>query len=176
MVTRDGIFMEFGSPRFAFALAFLASGMASTPALAVTATASFSVTATVVSGCQVTAPTAVFATNTTAKPATSSISVTCTNPTAYNVSLSAGRANGAITTSATKTTHKTDGSAAELQGHELLPDLVHAVNRDPMAGRDTVAETDGDYFQPAAVYGETAGRQFHTSAPSSDVMVVTVTY
>jgi len=99
-------FMKF--PVLAFALCILASGLASRPVLAATRTASFSVTATVVSSCQVSAPATASGTYTATRPSpTSPVSVTCTRPTPYNVSYSDGPPP-----SVTKTTQKTAGSEA----------------------------------------------------------------
>lgn len=71
----------------AFALGLLGAGLASTTALAATATASFAVSATVVSSCQATPPSvATYRTSAaTITNAASSVAVTCTIPTPYNV-------------------------------------------------------------------------------------------
>jgi spore coat protein U-like protein len=93
----------------AFALGFLALGLASRPALAATSTASFSVTVTVVSSCQVSAPATASGTYTgTRANAATPVSVACTNHTPYNVSHSTG-----LTPSVTEITRKTPGSDTE---------------------------------------------------------------
>jgi|GEM_PF-6331826 spore coat protein U-like protein len=74
------------------ALGFLSLLLVAMPAFAATATASFSVTATVQATCEVSAPATAskaYTAATTANAA-SNVSVTCTNPTPYNVSLGAG--------------------------------------------------------------------------------------
>ncbi len=97
--------MKFAS--LIFALCFLASALASKPAHAATLTASFSVSATVVSSCRASAPATAFGTYSAAGTnATSSVSVTCTNPTPYNVSYGTS-----LATSATATKRKMAGPA-----------------------------------------------------------------
>lgn len=130
-----------------FALGFLASAQASRPALAATITASFSVTATVISSCQVAAPVTASGTYTATRAnITSSVSVTCTNSTPYDVSYSAGLAPGAITT-----TRKT-------------------------AGPDTVAGTSRRSSQPDTVSGQTAGAQHVAPDAYTDLVTVSITY
>ena len=77
------------SPKLlAFIFGFLVSGLTLRPALAATATATFTVSATVVSGCQATPNTQAFSSYAAATTnATSTISVTCTQSTPYVVSL-----------------------------------------------------------------------------------------
>ena len=71
----------------AFALGLIGAGLASKTASAATATASFVVSATVVSGCQASPPSAAVngASTTTMTNAASSVAVTCTLPTPYSV-------------------------------------------------------------------------------------------
>jgi spore coat protein U-like protein len=165
---------------FGFALCFIALGLTSRPAPAATATASFSVTATVVSGCQVSAPAAVFGVYTAARAAPlsiSSVSVNCTSPTAYNVSLSAGRATGAATPTATDATRKTAGSASELLGHGLLAELARTAYPGQLADKDTVTGSGGSgYYQLHAADGQSAGAQSFAPGPYADLIIVTVTY
>ena|ERR1039458_5746567 len=93
----------------AFALGFLASALASRPSLAATRTASLSVTATVVSSCQVSVPAAAPRTYTVTRAnAATPVSIACTNPTPYHVSHSAS-----LTPSLTEITRKTSGSDTE---------------------------------------------------------------
>src|ERR1035437_2042366 len=93
----------------AFALGFLALGLASRPALAATSTASLSVTVTVVSSCQVSAPATASGTYTVTRAnATTPDSDTCTSHTPYNVSHSTS-----LTPSVTEITRKTSGSDTE---------------------------------------------------------------
>lgn len=93
----------------AFALGLLASGQASRPIHAATLTASLVVTVTVVSSCQVSSPATTAATYAPVRAnAASSISVTCTMPTPYNVSH-----NTSLTPSVSEITRKSSGSDTE---------------------------------------------------------------
>ena len=129
------------------ALGFLALAQVSRPALAATITASFSVTATILSSCQVAAPATAPGTYTATRAnITSSVSVTCTNPTPYNVSYSAG-----LAPSATTTTRKA-------------------------AGPDTVAGTGSRSSQPDTVSGQSAGAQHVVPDAYTDLVTATITY
>jgi spore coat protein U-like protein len=77
---------------FAFVLGFLVLDLAAKPALAATSTTSFGVSATVLAAsCQASAPpTASGAYAAVRANAASNVSVTCTNPTPYNVNLTSG--------------------------------------------------------------------------------------
>ena len=80
----------------AFALGLLVLWLPSRPALAATPTASFGVSAMVQATCVVSASDAKFGTYAEAMvKATSTVSVSCTNSTPYNISLSASPASDA---------------------------------------------------------------------------------
>jgi len=130
-----------------FALGLLASALASRPDIAATLTASFSVTATVNSSCQVSAPATASRSYTTARanPA-SSVSVNCTNPTPYNVSYSSGPAPS-ITTTMRKT-----------------------------AGSETVPGNGNGSPQPGAAFGQPAGARHDVPGANADLVTITVTY
>jgi spore coat protein U-like protein len=162
--------MKFAS--LIFALCFLASTLASRPALAATATASFSVTATVVSSCQASTPATAFGANTAARVnAASPASVTCTSPTPYNVSLSAE-----LAPSVTVTTRRTAGPASDSPGSALLPDSAHTGNWGRTASAGTVAGTARGPSQPRDGYGRTAWSQYVAPGAFADSVTVTVTY
>jgi len=131
----------------AFALGLLASALASTPALAATATASFSVSATVLSSCQVSAPATAYGVFTAARAtAASPASVICTSPTPYNASLSAE-----LTPSVTVTTRKT-------------------------AGAGTLPRTGNGPSQQRNSNGRTAWSQYVAPGAFADSVTVTITY
>jgi len=80
-------------------LAFLVLGIASKPAAASTATANIAVSATVNANCIISANPLAFGTYTGAQnQATTTLSVTCTNTTPYNVGLNPGATSGATVT------------------------------------------------------------------------------
>jgi spore coat protein U-like protein len=108
--------MKFAS--LLFALGFLASALASRPALAATQTASFSVTVTVASSCQISASATASGTYTATRAnAATPVSVTCTNSTPYNVSHSTG-----LTPSITEISRKAAGP--EIGNGSSQPDAV----------------------------------------------------
>ena len=92
-------------------LAVLTLGIASTPASATTTvTTTFGVSATVQATCLISATALSFGTYTgVVANSTSTVSVTCTNTTTYNVSLNPGTATGA-----TVTTRKMGGPSGAL--------------------------------------------------------------
>jgi len=158
---------------FGFAMGFLAMGLTSSSALAATSTASFSVTATVVSDCQASVPATAFGAYQSSRAA---VSVTCTNPTTYNVSLSSGRTTDAITRNSTQTMLKTVGFVSESLGHGLRPELAHTTNWSRTTGRDSVASTGGGYSQQHPVNGLAAKAKNFAPSPYDDLIFVTVTY
>jgi len=154
---------------FAFALGFLTAGLAPIPALAATSNASFAVSVTVQAGCQVSAPVAALAVYTTAgSSATSAVSVTCTVPTPYNVSQSAGRTTGV--------TGMTTGLASASLDHALLPHSGHNNKWGWVAGTDTVARNDSGSVQPHAVFARTAEAEVAALGAFADTITTTVTY
>lgn len=157
---------------YAFALVFLALGMVSRPAHAATLTATLSVSATVVSSCQISAPATAFGTYTARRAsAASPASVACTSPTPYNVSLSSGQAH-----SATETTQISAGPTADLLGPALLPASTHAVNWERMAGAYAVAAPGSGSLQPHAVSGPSTGAQQVAPGAYADSVTITITY
>jgi spore coat protein U-like protein len=131
----------------AFALGFLASALASRPVLAATQTASFSVTVTVVSSCQISAPAIAPGSYTAARAnPTSPVSVNCTMPTPYNVSYRTDPAP-----SVTVTTRKS-------------------------ASPETAPGTSNRFPQPDAASGQPAGAQHDTPGTNADLVTVTITY
>lgn len=169
------------SARLKLAFTLLALGMAALPAVAATVSASFSVSVTVVSGCQVTAPTMVDA-STRARATASSVSVACTYPTAFNVSLATEPAMGTTAKSATGTAGKASGSASNVPGDGLLPRLAQSVNWTPstvgsgMTGRSGMNGAGRGFFEAHTAYGESSRAQSPASGQRASLIVVTVTY
>jgi spore coat protein U-like protein len=154
---------------FAFALGFLASGLAPRPALAATASASFAVTVTVQAACQVSAPATAFGTYATAGArATSAISVACTIPTPYNVSRSAGLA--------ASDTRRVTASAPVLTSDASLTNFARSIYRGRMAGTNPMAGSGNGASQPYTVSGLTAGARFVAPGAYADTITVTVSY
>jgi spore coat protein U-like protein len=68
--------------------------------------------------------------------ASSTVTVTCTNTTPYNIGLSAGLATGA-----TVTTRSMTGPASALLGYHLFSNSRYSLNWGVTIGTDTVAGT-----------------------------------
>lgn len=158
---------------YAFALGFLALGLGSKAADATTTTTTtFAVSATVQATCLVSASPMSFGTYTGAVVnTTSTVSVTCTNTTAYNVGLSAGLASGA-----TVTTRQMTGPSSAVLGYSLFSDSSRSVNWGSTIGTDTVTGTGNGSSQALTVYGQTAAGQYVTPGSYTDTITATVTY
>jgi len=157
---------------FAFALCFLASTLDSSHVLAATLSTTLSVSATVVSSCRASAPATAFGTySATGTNATSSVSVNCTNPTAYDVSYSTSQAPNA-----TAIKRNTDDPATDSLGHSLLSNSAYNVNRGRAAGAYAMPGTARGSSHPYASYGQAAGA--HPVAPGAfaDSVMISVTY
>jgi spore coat protein U-like protein len=160
------------SPLSVFALGFLAFGLAPRAAVAATATASFTVTATVQANCLVSASAMPFRVYTGAVlNATSGVSVTCTHPTPYNVVFSAGLAPGA-----TVVTWKMTGSVSGLLGRALASNSQGTVNWGQTVGADTVAGVGNDSAQTLSVRGQVSAGQQVVPSGYGDTIIVAVTY
>jgi spore coat protein U-like protein len=156
----------------AVALCFLVLGLATRPAVAATATTTFGVTATVQSTCLVSATALAFGTYTGAlATSTSTVSVTCTNTTPYNVGLSAGLATGA-----TVTTRQMTGPASALLNYAMFSNSTRTTNWGQTVGTDTVTGTGNGAAQALTVYGQVTAGQFVAPGAYTDTITATVTY
>jgi spore coat protein U-like protein len=155
----------------AFGAVALLAAFASDPAHAATATASFTITATVQATCLISATSMAFGTYTGAlAETTSTISITCTNTTPYNVGLSVGLGAGA-TVAARKMT-----SGANLLTYALYRDAARTQIWGTTVSTDTRAGTGNGVLQPLTVYGRLYAGQFVTPGAYSDTIIATVTY
>lgn len=142
------------------------------PAVAATATTTFSVTATVQATCLISGNNLGFGTYTgSAIPATTTLSVTCTNGTTYNVGLNAGTASGA-----TVTTRAMTGPASATLNYALYEDSGHTTNWGNTVGTDTKAGTGNGSAQTLTVYGQLASNQYPTPGSYTDTITATITY
>lgn len=156
--------MRFAS--LAIALGFLASGLALRPALAATSTASFAVTATVLSSCQASAPVAAFGSDPTARR--SPVSVTCNLPSPYNVSLSAALS--------ARVAAEMSGSGKILLNNALLSYSAHTLGRVRRAGTETTAGMGSGSSQAQAFSSQTVQERHVSSGAFADAITVTITY
>lgn len=147
-------------------------GLAPGSAVAATATTTFAVSATVQATCLVSATPMAFGTYTgVSATATSTVSVTCTNTTPYNVGLNAGTATGA-----TVTTRKMTGPGSAVLAYSLSSDAAHSVNWGQTVGTDTVAGTGNGSAQALTVYGQVAAGQYVAPGAYADTITATVSY
>lgn len=157
--------------------AIVSSGaMLSMNAIAATSTTTFGVSATVSASCSVSATALSFGTVDvlagTATDATTTVDVTCTNGTTYNVGLDAGTGSGA-----TVTARKMTGSTTNTLNYSLYSDSGRTTNWGNTVGTDTVASTGSGSAQSLTVYGRVPSGQSATTVDTyNDTITVTVTY
>ena len=159
-------------PVLCFSAAILA-GLPGSAALASTQTTTFQVTSTVQSACLIdSADDLNFGPYSGLKiDATSTINVTCTNTTPYNVGLDAGTSAGA-----TVTTRKMTGPGGALLAYALYSDAARTTNWGNTVGVDTVAGTGTGAQQTLTVYGRVAALQRPTPGSYADTITVTLTF
>jgi spore coat protein U-like protein len=88
---------------------------------------------------------------------TTSLSVTCTNGTSYNVGLNAGTASGA-----TVTTRAMTGPGGATLSYALYQDSGHSTNWGNTVGTDTKSGTGDGSAQTMTVYGNLSANQYPT--------------
>jgi spore coat protein U-like protein len=102
---------------------------------------------------------------------TSTISMTCTNTTSYNVGLSAGTATGATVTNRSMT-----GPASSLLAYKLFRDSGRTLNWGNALGTDTVAGTGDGITQSLTVYGQIPTAQYPRPGSYADTITAIITY
>ncbi len=166
--------MRIGKPATFMGLAAILCWGTSIPALAATATASFTVTATAMKACSISATPQNFGSYdpTAATPlnSTSTITILCTTGTEYNVGLNAGSASGA-----TVTTRKMTNGANTLN-YALYQDSSRTINWGNTVGTDTVGGTAGGTAATLTVYGQVPAGQNVPVGAYSDTVTATITY
>lgn len=153
-------------------LGFLTFSVALKSALAATASGSFGVSATVPATCLAAASSVRFGTyKAGAANATSNVSMSCTDSTPYNVSLSAGGARGASAASPEMT-------ALGLVWHGFVLASNNRENANPVheVGTDTVAGTGNGALQAITVRGQIPAGHSVAAGIYPDSITVTVTY
>ena len=155
------------------ALSMGSLGLWSASAAASIATSSFQVTATVLKACTVVASPLAFGNYSgTVVTANTTIGVTCTNTTPYNVGLDAGISSGATVT--TRAMTLAGGTATLLYG--LYQDSALSKNWGNTVGTDTQIGTGNGRLQTLTVYGQIPANQFPTPGAYADTITATVTY
>lgn len=154
------------------ALLGLACVAVASSASAATVTTTVAVTATVQATCLVSATSLGFGTYAGVQvDATSTVSVTCTNTTPYNVGLNAGLGTGA-----TVTTRQMTGPATAVLSYSLFQDTARTINWGTTVSTDTLAGTGNGAVQPLTVYGRIPASQFVTPGAYADTITATVTF
>lgn len=146
--------------------------MADGAALASTSNTTFSVTANVVSSCQISATALTFGTYTGSQTdATSTITATCTDTTAYTIGVSAGLGTGATVTS-----RRMSGPSADVLSYAIYREASRTNIWGTTIGTDTVASTGNGTAQAITVYGRLAAGQLPVPGAYSDTLTATITY
>jgi spore coat protein U-like protein len=152
--------------------AILAFGGPSEAVVSPTASTTFQVTATVQATCLISASNLAFGTYTGAQvQATSTISITCTSSTPYNVGLDPGTSTGASVS-----TRKMSGPTGSLLPYALFRDSAYSNNWGNTVGTDTEAGTGNGSVQTLTVYGQLASGQYVIPGSYVDTITATVTY
>ena len=101
---------------------------------------------------------------------TSTITVTCTNTTPYNIGLDKGVNGGSVTTRQMK------AAGVALINYSLFSDAGRTVNWGQTIGTDTVAATGTGSAQPFTVFGRIPPQPSPLAAVYNDTITVSVTY
>ncbi|WP_428424079.1 Csu type fimbrial protein [Methylibium sp.] len=150
------------------------------PAHALTATATFQVTATVLKACAVSTPaTLAFGAYTPSTPTpttgTTTFNVTCTVGTAYSVGLNAGTGTGASVTNRLMTS-ATAAVGNNTLGYGLFKDSGYATNWDNSVSASDYTGTGST--QPFTIYGAIPAGQYAAGPATdyADTIVLLLTY
>jgi spore coat protein U-like protein len=162
--------MRFRLSIFAFSLAL--STLVIGHAAGATASASFSVSATVQAGCVVSAQPLRFGINVGAAPSGASpVSVNCTHSTPYNIGIIA-----AAQPNASRAEWNMRGPESSLRYYALSSNSARIVNWAQKAESELVTEVSKGALQALLVDGHIPAAQFVASGAYTDAIIVTVTY
>ena len=154
------------------AVGILALGLIPTPANASTATATFIVSTSIQATCLISTTPLSFGTYTGLTLAsTSTVTVTCTNGTHWDITLNAGTGIGATASNRSMT-----GPGGALLSYQLTQDSGHTVNWGNTVDVDAVEGTGTGLGQTQTVYGQVAAGQYFAPGIYSDTITATVTY
>jgi spore coat protein U-like protein len=154
------------------AAAAMAAGLPLSSAVAATATTTFSVTAEVVTTCNITSTNMAFGSYSgLLLNSTATLNATCSTGTPYTIGLNAGTGTGA-----TVAVRKMKGPAAEELNYTLSQDAAHTINWGNTIGTDTVPGTGNGAVQPHTVFGQIPASQFIQAGEYSDTITVTLSF
>ena len=152
----------------------LTGGLLISPCQAATTTATFNVTATVLSSCVVSATDLAFGNYTSSSgsllDATSTVQVTCTGGSAYTVALDGGTAADVSARA------MSDGAAHALSYGLYTTNARDTIWGDGTAGSVTQSGTGDGTAQSLTVYGRVPASQFVAAGAYSDLITVTLSY
>jgi spore coat protein U-like protein len=136
-----------------------------------TSTATFQVTATITNTCVISASNLAFGPYTGKQvDATTTIIVTCSATTPWNLGLNAGTATGA-----TVSTRKMTSGASTLN-YSLYRNAARTLNWGNTVGTDTLAGTATGLQQPQTVYGRIPASQAPAPGTYADTITATITF
>ena len=165
-----------GKFRFGLSGILAAAGLLQSVQLsqAATSTATFTVSITLVATCTINSASALnFGSSvgilSSVINQTSTISVTCSNTTPYNIGLDAGTSGGTVTTRKMK-------SGSNAVNYALYSDSGRTTNWGNTVGTDTVSATGNGAAQTYTVYGQVPAQTTPAPGAYSDTITVTVTY
>jgi spore coat protein U-like protein len=157
--------------RRTLAAAAFGTALVLTPAGAATITTTFAVNMTVQATCLISALPLAFGTYTGLLiNAATTITITCTNTTTYNVGLSPGVGTGATVTNRLMT------SGTNTVVYALFSDAARSINWGQTVPTDTVPGTGNGAAQVLNVYGRVAAGSYVTPGAYTDTITATVTY
>jgi len=166
--------LRFGDISVRFALLLGSLMFAAVRSEAATVTTNFTVQITIQANCAInSASTLDFGTQGVLSAnidQTSTIQVTCTNTTAYNIGLSAGTGAGATVATRKMT------SGGNTIDYSLYRDAARTQVWGTTIGTDTVSATGNGAAQPHTVYGRVPPQTTPAPATYTDTITVTVTY
>jgi spore coat protein U-like protein len=137
-----------------------------------TATGTIAVSATVLSFCSITTQPLAFGNySSVALGATTTISVSCTNTSPYNVGLDPGQGSGA-----TVTVRKMTYNTSNTLNYGLYQDSGHATVWGNTIGTNTVTGTGNGAAQTLTVYGLIPASQLVVPGAYTDTVTATITY
>lgn len=159
------------SPAVGVLMAVAGFALLPTAAMAATTNTTFTVSVAVPATCLISATALSFVAYTgVVDVATSSISMTCSNTTNYNVGLNAGLASGATVST------RRMSNGANVISYSLYSDPNRTLNWGQTVGTDTITGTGSGTTQVLTVYGRVPAGQFVTPGNYSDTIIATVTY
>jgi len=154
-------------------LGAFALGLLPTLAISATDTATFAVSASIVAGCGITASPLAFGAYTGVQTdVETSLSVNCTNTTAYSVGLGAGTSGGTATARQMQMT----GTPAIKLFYALYSDLARTINWGDTGGTGLPTGTGSGSAQVIPVYGRMAAGQLSPPGTYADTITATVTF